>query len=109
MLDYDGNTVGFLHIGYRGPIVAWIEDVYVDVEDRSIGIATESIHLAENIIKSKDGYISICFDVSPRNESALKLYHKLGYDNLSLLTVRKELYENKRDRQEDILGFRFNY
>ncbi len=109
MIDYDGTIVGFLHIGYRGENVAWIEDIYVDEKYRNIGIATKSIHLAEEIIKSKPAYTAICFDVSPRNEAALKLYHKLGYNNLSLITVRKELYENKRDQKQVVSGLPFNY
>lgn len=109
MIDYDGTIVGFLHIGYRGENVAWIEDIYVDEKYRNIGIATKSIHLAEEIIKSKPAYTAICFDVSPRNEVALKLYHKLGYNNLSLITVRKELYENKRDQKQVVSGLPFNY
>lgn len=47
--------------------------------------------------------------VVPRNQAALRLYHKLGYDCLSLLTVRKELYENKRDRKETIFGMEYRY
>lgn len=55
------------------------------------------------------GYTSICFDVVPRNHEALRLYHKLGYDNLSIITVRKELYENKRDKAETLMGLDFKY
>lgn len=109
MIRYNGNIVGFLHIGYRGGNVAWIEDIYVDDQYRNIGIATQSIHLAEEIIKSKSAYTAVCFDVSPRNEIALKLYHKLGYDNLSLITVRKEFYENKRDKKQIVSGLPFHY
>ena len=71
--------------------MAWIEDLYVAKPFRKQGIATEAIHLAETIVQSRSGYTAICFDVVPRNEAALRLYHRLGYDCLSLLTVRKEL------------------
>ena len=73
------------------------------------GIATEAIRLAEGIVRAKPGYTALCLDVVPRNESALRLYHKLGFDSLSLLTLRKELGENKRDRRENLLGLTFRY
>ncbi len=109
MIEHEEKTVGFLHIAYKGSNVAWIEDVFVDEIFRNKGIATEAIKSAEEIIKSKPEYTAICFDVVPRNEAALRLYYKLGYDNLSMITVRKELYENKRDKKEILLGFEFNY
>lgn len=107
MIEFDNSVVGFLHIGYRGANVAWIEDIYVDPDFRNRGIASNAIHLAENIIKGKPGYTAICFDLVPRNEAALRLYYKLGYNNLSLITVRKELCDNKRDRKETVLGLEF--
>ncbi|XCP86857.1 GNAT family N-acetyltransferase [Roseburia hominis] len=101
------EKAGFLHLDYRGDIVAWIEDLFVDTKFRGQKIATTAIRMAEEIIKSKSGYTAVCMDVAPRNKAAVKLYHKLGYDSLSLVTVRKEFYENKRDRVEEILGLDF--
>jgi predicted GNAT family acetyltransferase len=101
------KIVGFIHIGYRGGNVAWIEDIFVDEPYRNKGIATESIEMAEEIIKSNPNYDAICIDVVPRNEVALQLYYKLGYDSLSMITIRKELYENKRDKIENILGLEY--
>lgn len=108
MIALDGDVIGFLHIGYRGSNVAWIEDIYVDPEYRNQGVATQAIHLAEDIIKKRPDYTAICFDVVPQNEAALRLYYNLGYNNLSLITVRKELYDNKLDRKESVLGLEFN-
>jgi ribosomal protein S18 acetylase RimI-like enzyme len=107
IIKHKSELAGFVYISYRGDNVAWIEDIYVDEKKRNMGIATSAIKKAEEIIKSKPGYTAICFDVVPRNEKALRLYHKLGYDSLSIITVRKELYENKRDRKEDVLGMEF--
>lgn len=103
----NGVIVGFFNIGYRGDNVAWIEDIFVDNPCRNRGIATQAISIAEEIIKANPEYNAICFDVVPRNEIALKLYHKLGYNSLSLITVRKELHENNRDRVENVLGLDF--
>ena len=42
-----------------------------------------------------------------RNEAALRLYHKLGYDTMSMVTLRKEFGENHRDKQAEFLGMTF--
>lgn len=104
MILSDLITVGFIHLGYRGGNVAWIEDIYVDENCRGKGIATKAIQIAEELIKTNRKYTSVCIDVAPRNTDALKLYHQLGYDSLSIITVRKEFYDNKRDKIENVLG-----
>lgn len=109
MIKDNNVVVGFLRIGNRGGSVAWIEDVFVDEQYRRKGIAARAIGKAEEIIKSDGRYSAICFDVVPRNETALSLYHKLGYDSLSILTVRKEIYDNKRDKSIHILGLDYKY
>ncbi len=106
---YGNETVGFLRLAYRGSNVAWIEDIYVDSKHRNKGIATQAIKLAEEIIKTNPDYNAICFDVVPRNTAALKLYNKLGYDNLSIVTVRKDLNGSKRDKKINIADIEFKY
>jgi len=105
----DDASVGFIRINYRGPNVAWIEDVFVDKEQRGRGIASAAIAAVETIIMNTPGYTAVCLDVSLRNEAALRLYHKLGYVDLSLITVRKEFAESKRDRPIKLLNFDFNF
>jgi len=107
MIMYANNVAGFLRIGYRGGNVAWIEDVFVKEEFRNRGIATESIRQAEEIIKATPPYNAICFDVVPRNVDALKLYHKLGYQTLSLITVRKNLVPKESSGTQKINGLEF--
>jgi len=105
-----GDTaVGFLRLSFKGSNVAWIEDIFVDKAYRNKGIATNAIKIAESIIKDNSEYTAICLDVVPRNAAALRLYHKLGYDTLSIITVRKELYENNRDLKFDFNGIEFKY
>ncbi len=99
--------IGFLHIRYKGGNVAWIEDVFVEEAYRGKGIGSQAISEAEQIVKEKDGYTAVCMDVVPRNVEALNLYQKLGYDTLSLITVRKELWENHRTDTADVLGYKF--
>ena len=103
----DQQTVGFLRIGYRGDNVAWIEDIFVDEEYRNRGIATKSIKEAEKIIKKQPQYTSVCLEVVPKNKAALSLYYKLGYDRLSIITVRKDFNKENDGVKEKILGFEF--
>lgn len=109
VIELNEKTVGFLHIGYRGGNVAWIEDIFVDETMRRKGIATEAIKLAEELIKSKPGYDAVCLEVVPRNLDAMRLYHKLGYDSLNLITVRKELYDNNSDKKIALFGLDYKY
>jgi len=105
----DAVSVGFVRINNRGPNVAWIEDIYVDTAHRGRGIASAAIAAAEVIVMQTPGYTAVCMDVSPRNENALRLYHKLGYVDLPLVTVRKELYGGRRDKPIQFLGMEFKY
>ncbi|MDR2687881.1 MAG: GNAT family N-acetyltransferase [Oscillospiraceae bacterium] len=105
----EGVSVGFARIGWRGGNVAWIEDIYIDREQRGKGIASRAIACAEKVIAKDRNYDAVCMDVSPRNEDALRLYARLGYTNISMLTLRKELYENDMDREVNFLGFEFTY
>ncbi len=102
----DGKPVGFLHLNMRGSTVCWIEDIFVEEDLRGRGIASESIRLAEEILR-KRGVTGICMDVVPDNIAALKLYHRLGYDRLSTVTVRKDFQPFETERTEQIAGMDF--
>lgn len=98
---------GFLRLDYRGDQVAWIEDLYVRPVLRGRGIASQAIRLAEGIVSARPGYTALCMDVVPRNERALDLYYRLGYDSISLVTLRREFGENPRNRKTEFLGREF--
>jgi len=104
-----GASVGFVHIGWRGGNVAWIEDIYIDEEHRGQGLASQAVACAEKNIAGDKRYTAVCMDVSPRNDDALRLYARLGYTNIGMLTLRKELYENDMDRDVNFLGHDFKY
>lgn len=57
----------------------------------------------------EEGYEALSIDVVPRNDDAIRLYQRLGFDALSILTLRQELKESHRDKECEILGFRFKY
>lgn len=102
-----GTPIGFIHIWYKGGNVAWIEDIFVEETHRRKGAGSSAIRQAEEIIRQKDGYNAVCIDAVPRNLVALKLYYSLGYDTLSMITLRKELGDNFRKDTADILGYKF--
>lgn len=100
----DSEYAGFLRLAYRGDQVAWIEDLYVRPQLRGRGAASQAIRLAEKIVSAKPGYTAMCMDVAPRNEQALNLYYRLGYNSISLITLRREFGDNPRDQETELLG-----
>ena len=102
----DGVSVGFIRLNWRGPAVCWIEDIFVEENLRGQGIATKAIGLVEEVLQ-KRGVEGICMDVVPDNIPALQLYHRLGYDRLSIVTVRKDMQPFATERIEQIGGMDF--
>ena len=105
----DNKIVGFLRLNYRGPIVAWIEDIYIVPHYRNKGIGTTVIAAAEDIVKSRVGYEAICIDVVLRNAKAVSLYHQLGFIDISLITLRKEFGKSNRDRKLELFDREFHF
>lgn len=101
-----GEPAGFLHLHMRGATVCWIEDVFVREDMRRQGIASAAIAQAETILKAR-GVKGVSMDVVPDNLPALRLYHRLGYDRLSIVTVRKDFDEFETARTEQIAGLPF--
>jgi ribosomal protein S18 acetylase RimI-like enzyme len=106
VIMHSDKPVGFLHLNMRGSTVCWIEDIFVSADYRRRGIASEAIGLAENLLKER-GVKGVSMDVVPDNLPALRLYHRLGYDRLSIITVRKDFDEFETARTEEIAGLPF--
>lgn len=106
LIERDGERVGFLHLNMRGDTVCWIEDVFVAEEHRRQGIAGKAIGLAEEMLKAR-GVKGVSMDVVPDNLPALRLYHRLGYDRLSIVTVRKDFDAFETARTEEIASLPF--
>lgn len=102
-----GEPAGFLHMCMRGPKVCWIEDIFVEERLRGRGIAGRAIGLAEEMLRER-GVEGVCMDVVPDNIAAMRLYKRLGYDRLSLITLRKEMEPYPVLRRETIAGLEFN-
>ena len=109
VIQRDGAQAGFLCLGFRGSNVAWINYIYVDEGLRGQGIASAAIAAAEGIVRARKGYDALCMDVDPRNGDALRLYHRLGYDTLSMVTVRRNFGGSGKDQETNLLGLDFRY
>ena len=99
----DSEAVGFIRTHNTSPTVCWIDDIYVDASHRGKGIATEAIRQTESALR-ESGCISFCMEVIPDNLPAMRLYHRLGYDRLSLITMRKDFDSYETERIETIAG-----
>ena len=103
----DTIPVGFVHLQKIGPIVVELADLYVVPALRGQGIGTAAIGLAESLARELPGIEAMTLQVMTRNIAALRLYHKLGYDTMSLVTLRKEFGENPRRQCAEFLGLSF--
>lgn len=106
VIEADGAAAGFLHLNRRGPVAAWVEDLFVAEPLRRRGIAGEAIRQAEALVRA-DGVEALCMDVAADNVPALRLYHRLGFDRLSLITVRKDFEPFETARVERLGGVDF--
>lgn len=97
----DDTAVGFIRTHNTSKTVCWIDDIYVDTPHRGKGIATEAIRQVESSLRA-EGSRSFCMEVVPDNLPAMRLYHRLGYDRLSLITMRKDDEPFETERMETI-------
>ena len=83
-----------------------MEDIFVAETLRGQGIASAALSQAEDLVRDA-GLEALCMDVVPDNLPALRLYHRLGYDRLSLVTVRKDFAPFDTAQTEQIAGLPF--
>lgn len=103
----DETQAGFLHLGSRGGACDWLEDLFVLPRYQNRGIGTEAIRLAEEIVREYS--VSLYIEAAARNRRAIALYHKLGYQCLNTITVRKDFsgYEYDVLRRESVYDLPF--
>ncbi len=107
LIEDNGEFAGILILKKHGGNVVWIEDLYVRAELQRRGIGSRAIALAEKYVTETMNVPAICMDVIPQNRAALKLYHKLGYDTISMVTLRKPVTEEKRSEKVEFMGYQF--
>lgn len=94
-ISVDNEYVGFVHLGSRGCEIDWLEDIFVLPEYQNKGIGTKAIQIVEEIVKEYSE--SLYIEVASRNIKAIRLYHKIGYDCLNTLTIRKDFKDEKQE------------
>lgn len=101
------EIIGFAHMGSRGCEIDWLEDLFILPVHQGKGYGSEVIRLLEEIVKEYSE--SLYIEVAARNQSAAKLYRKLGYNVLNTITVRKDFRPEKHETisEEEILGYNY--
>lgn len=101
------TTVGLLHLGSRGGKPDWLEDLFVLPEYQGQGIGGQAVRLAEGMVRQYSQ--SMYIEAAARNERAIRLYRRLGYDCLNTVTIRKDFpgYDYDVVREERVYGERF--
>lgn len=102
------EVIGFLVLEARGDEVCWINELYVQPEKRGQGYGTAMLEACKTLA-CQQGYEAISIDVVLRNEAAIRLYQRSGFDTLSLVTLRHDFHDSQRDRTVDLLDFHFKY
>ncbi|MXW30379.1 MAG: GNAT family N-acetyltransferase [Chloroflexi bacterium] len=74
----DGRPVGCGGIRMEGPKTAELKRMYVIPDERSRGIATELVSRLERAA-AEQGATRMVLDTTPRMETAVRLYERLGY------------------------------
>lgn len=99
------TPVGFVHLGNRGAEIDWIEDLFVLPEYQGNGYGSQAITLVEAEVKKYSE--SVYLEVAARNLGAMKPYHRLGYNCLNTVTLRKDFQPENFEviRDEEILGY----
>ena len=106
-IEKDADAVGFVHLGSRGGACDWLEDLFVLPACQNQGTGSEAIRLAEEIVRQYS--VSLYIEAAARNRRAIALYHRLGYQCLNTVTVRKDFpgYAYEVQRNERIYDLPF--
>lgn len=84
----DETNVGFAHLGSRGGKIDWLEELFILPEYQGKGFGSKAIRQLEEIVKKYS--VSLYIEAAARNEAAIRLYRKLGYNCLNTITLRKD-------------------
>lgn len=93
LIKLENQFVGFVHLGNRGVEIDWLEDIFVLPKYQGNGIGRKAISLVENIVRQYSD--SLYIEAAAQNINAIRLYHRIGYDRLNTITVRKDFYPDK--------------
>ncbi len=81
----NGETAGYgllakTYSAEAGGLVVWLEEVYIREAFRGLGIGSQFFQFIEKIYEGKAARLRL--EVEPDNEGAIRLYERLGYQEL---------------------------
>ncbi len=90
IFKHKGNTIGYAILpsfwsNEYGGLVLMIDELYIIYTHRNKGVATYFVHQ----ISQKEGYVQLNLEVLPKNTSALRLYKKLGFEQIDRIFMKK--------------------
>lgn len=106
-VEHLGEKIGFVHLGSRGAEIDWLEDLFILPAYQGRGIGRCVIGLVEEIVKTYAE--SLYMEAAARNDRAIRLYHRIGYDCLNTVTLRKDFRpeEHETIREERLFDLPF--
>lgn len=95
LFECDGKRAGYAMVSLKfetevGGIAAWIEELFVEEEFRSLGIGSRFFAFLQNELAGKIRRIRL--EVGEDNLGAIKLYERLGFEflNYRQMTIDKD-------------------
>jgi len=78
--ETDGSMSGCVHV-YLHRETGWIEGLYVHPRYRGAGVGKKLLEEAFSLIRAESGKLAL-IDALMDNMPAIRLYHKLGFENV---------------------------
>lgn len=90
LICYSEEVAGFIFVNEKYGYLNNIEYLYIKEEYRAKGLASFALKEVMKLVKEQDNK-RVQIEVSPFNNKALKLYHKLGFNHIDTLTLATSL------------------
>lgn len=103
IMDED-EIAGFIYVNEKYGYINNIEYLFIKKEHRGKGLASFTIEETKKVLFEL-GNKSVQIEVSPNNNTALKLYHKLGFDNIDTFTLSTKIVG--KTEKVKIMGLEF--
>lgn len=93
IIESDGEIAGYALLSFTysnevGGIVLWLDEVYICPSYQGRGLGTELLEFLDREYRDKVRRIRL--EVTPINNSAIRLYKKMGYEPLDYLQMIKD-------------------
>ena len=88
--EQDGNCAGYAQLSFTwsneaGGLVVWLEELYVKPEFRGMQVGTQMISFIREAYRGKAARFRL--EVTEENTSAIRLYTRLGFEQLDYLQM----------------------